>query len=270
MKGTIPFLPIIISALVVLIVFHIVTSKENPVQKIMKTLEGFQVPVVSSPRCPGGFKFFNDRQGESFCCAGGVNVFSHTCMSKGANDLCAFVPKSKDPRNPERTLPLCASLITQQHQTNQDTLCPAALPHFASIGKCCMYGTDMDGYNCADFDNQDKSRYCILNGTPKPGEQRCDALQRQEQATCPAALQKVNYTLGQKESQKYGEKVKGLQIPVCFNPTSSCIPENILAYAQGHGAWTDKNPATWSYACANWTKVNINRDTTGNYDTNYA
>lgn len=269
MKGTIPFLPIIISVLVIFIVFHIVTATQSPLQKLLKTLEGFQAPILTTPKCPGGFRFFNDQQGESFCCAGGINVYSHSCMAKGASDLCAFTPKTTDPRKPGRVLPLCSTLIQDQHQTNQDNLCPGSLPHYASIGKCCMSGTDLDGYNCVDHDNASNTRYCILNGTPKPGEQLCSALQRNEQTSCPTSLEKVTYSLGDKEAAKYGTKVKGVQIPVCFNPTGSCIPENILSYAQGFGAWTDKNPATWSYACANWTKVNINRDTTGQYDTCY-
>lgn len=270
MKYTIPYLPILISGLVILIVVHIVTAKTNPIRKLWSSLEGFQAPILTNPQCPTAYKFFNDAVGESFCCKGTVNPFTHACTAKESSELCAFVPGSKDPRNPSRVLPLCSDVITNTHTETQTRECPSSLPHYASVGKCCFSGTDLDGRDCTDFDNKSPKTYCVLAGTPlKTGEQRCDALQRDEAASCPTSLQKTTYTLGRKEVEKYGDGVSGVQIPVCFNPTSSCIPENIISYAQSQGAWTDKNPATWSYACANWTRVNLARDTTGQYDTNY-
>jgi len=269
MKYTIPYLPLLVSGVLILIVFHIVTTKKNPIQELWKTLEGFQAPVVTTPQCPNGYKFFNDSGGESFCCKGTINPYTHACTATGTNDLCAFAPGTPDPRKPGSELSLCSKMIVQLHKANQDALCPASLPHYASKGKCCFSGTDLDGNDCVDYDNKDKGRYCILNGTPAAGEQLCSALKRDEVAVCPAGLQKTTYALGSKEVAKYGNKVNGLKIPVCFNPASSCIPESAIPYAQGQGAWADKNPATWAYACANWTKVNIDHDTTGKYDTNY-
>lgn len=269
MKYTVPYLPLLVSGIVILIVIHIVTAKKNPIQELWKTIEGFQAPIVTTPRCPDLYKFFNDAGGESFCCNGSINPYTHACTATRSQDLCAFAPETPDPRNPGSRLSLCSDMITEQHQTNQDSLCPATLPHYASKGKCCFSGTDLDGNDCVDYDNKDKGRYCILKGSPAAGEQSCSALQRDESATCPAGLQKTTYALGTKEVARYGGRVNGLKLPVCFNPSSSCIPDNVIPYAQGQGAWTDKNPATWAYACANWTKVNVDRDTTGKYDTNY-
>jgi hypothetical protein len=256
-----PILPIIVSLLVILVVIHIVTSKQNPIKQLISSIEGFQAPVVTSAQCPTGYKFFNDRDGASFCCNGKVDPFKHTCKPKDSNGLCSFIPTDG--------VPLCSSMIVDQHKTNQDALCPTSLPHYASKGKCCFSGTDLDGYDCVDYDNKNPSLYCVLNGTLKAGEQQCSVLQLTEKSSCPSGLQKISYTLGEKEAKKYGSVVSGMKIPVCFNPTGSCIPNNAVSYAQSKGAWTDKNPATWAYACTNWEKVNIDRDIVSGLETSY-
>jgi hypothetical protein len=268
-KGsTFPYISILLTTLVVLIVFHIVTTK-NPISAILKKIEGFQAPVLTTPKCPTGYKFFNDKIGESFCCNGSINAYTHTCTAKGGSDLCAFKPNVQDPRNPSKILPLCNSLIAQQSAAAQSNFCPQSLPNYASIGKCCMSSTDLDGYDCSDYDNARPKQYCIVTGAVKPNEQSCSALRQDEQTMCPSSLAKVTYTLGQREAEKYGSNVKGVKIPVCFTPESSCIADNVLSYAQQQGAWTDKNSATWKYACANWEKVNIRRDLTGVSDLSY-
>lgn len=264
MSPTFPYISILLTALVVLIVFHIV-SRKKPLLALFTQTEGF----TTTPKCPTGYKFFNDKIGESFCCKGKVNPYTHACMGTGVGDLCAFKPNVQDPRNPSAWVGMCSSLITEITATAARNSCPTALPNYASIGKCCLSSTDLDGYDCSDYDNANKKQYCIVSGTLKSGEQSCSTIQRGEQTTCPATLAKVNYTLGDKEVAKYGTGVKGLKIPVCFTPESSCIADNILTYAQQKGAWTDKNAATWKYACANWERVNVQRDLTGVSDLNY-
>jgi len=259
-KTAFPYISIFLTALVILLVFHIVTTK-NPLADYIK--EGFQAPVLTTPQCPKGFKFFNDKMGESFCCNGPVNPFTHSCTVTGEKDLCAFKPKVQDPRNPSAVLPLCTNVITTQASTAQKDFCPKALPNYASIGKCCMSSTDLDGVDCSAYDNAHPNQYCVI----KDGG--CSSIQRVEETKCPAQLATVQYKLGKRETDKYGSKVEGLQIPVCFSPESSCISDNILSYAQEKGAWTDKNTATWKYACTNWDKVNVQRDLTGISDTNY-
>lgn len=268
MKGSLPYLPVLVSVLVILLILHIVLAKKNPVLELLQ-MEGFQAPILTVPTCPGGYKFFNDKDGASFCCKGTVNPYTHTCSAKGTYDMCAFEPDMRDPRNPNTVLSLCSSLFSRIHQENKNNLCPSIYPNYASNGRCCKNGTDLDGKNCIDIDNQNPRNYCIIHGIPQGDEQRCDALRRDEATTCPKGLQKVSYTLDSIETTKYGSSVKGLRIPICFNPTSSCIPETSLSYAQSQGAWTDKNAATWGYACANWTKKNIERDMTKQFDTSY-
>ena len=253
-NSTFPYIAILLTSLVVLLVFHIVTTK-NPLADLVK--EGFQAPILTTPKCPSGYKFFNDKLGESFCCNGRINPYTHTCEAKGDTDLCAFKAQVKDPRNPSALLPYCNELITTQAVTAQNNFCPTSLPNYATIGKCCLSSTDLDGVNCNDFDTAHKKNYCIVTGAVAAGEQLCSALQRDEATMCPANLEKVEYTLGQKETTKYGNQVAGLKIPVCFTPESSCIADNVLSYAQEKGAWTDKNVATWKYSCVNWDKVNV-------------
>jgi hypothetical protein len=47
-------------------------------------VEGFSAPPVHEyPQCPpGGYKFFNDAQGGSFCCKGTINPYTHQCEAK--------------------------------------------------------------------------------------------------------------------------------------------------------------------------------------------
>ena len=265
-SSTFPYIAILLTSLVVLLVFHIVTTK-NPIADLVK--EGFQAPILTTPKCPSGYKFFNDKLGESFCCNGKINPFTHTCEAKGASDICAFKAQAQDPRNPAAKLPYCNDLIATQAATAQNNFCPGSLPNYATVGKCCLSSTDLDGVDCNEFDNAHKKNYCIVKGEVKVGEQLCSALQRDEATMCPANLVKVDYKLGAKEASKYGNKVAGLKIPVCFTPESSCIADNVLSYAQSQGAWTDKNEATWKYSCVNWDKVNVQRDLTGVSDTNY-
>lgn len=266
--STFPYISILLTVLVILIILHIATTK-NPLTALFKQIEGFQAPVLTTPKCPTGYKFFNDKLGESFCCNGTVNPYTHTCSGSGSSDLCAYKPDVKDPRNPSARLPYCGNLIAQQAAAAQTSSCPGIMPNYASIGKCCMTASDLDGYDCSEIDNKNPKQYCVIAGPLKKGEQLCSALQRDEQTECPEGLAKISYTLGQREVTKYGSEVGGLKIPVCFSPESSCIANNVLAYTQSKGAFLDKNPATWKYSCDNWKKINIDRDLTGVADMSY-
>ena len=265
--------PILVTAAILLVVIYIVTRADtSPIAKITQwysnMIEGFAAPIGDIPKCPTGFRFFNDKRGDSFCCKGTVNPFSHTCEAKDAQDLCSFEAGRKDPRNPERTLSACTQMIAKTRNDSQQTFCPDSLKHYGSVGKCCLTDTDLDGHDCTREDNADPKRYCVIDA-PKPGEQSCSALKLDAATSCPAGLTKMPYIMGKKEQAKYGPKANMI-IPVCFGMEQSCIPNNVIAAAQEQGIFTDKtNLDGWKYSCSGYERVNVQRDLTATMDATY-
>ena len=271
-------LPVIIAIAIVLLVLYLVTRPDSSpfakaVQWVSGHIEGFNAPILDTPKCPGGFRFFNDNYGESFCCNGKVNPYTHRCEAKfivGTPNLCAFKEDVPDPRNSGKSiLPSCNSMITASHTQTQSTSCPGSLPNYGSIGKCCKLGTDLDGYDCNDMDNADVLRYCVIGTPTKIGEQSCDNLRMTETAMCPKGLQKVNYTMGTREAQKYGNNAHGKNIPVCLGIDNTCIPDNVVKIVQQQGIYTDKKVGGWKYACSGYEKVVVDKDMTGSMDLAY-
>jgi hypothetical protein len=273
MKKSMIHIPILLAAAILLVVIYIVSRADaSPLAKFTQwysnMIEGFAAPIGDIPKCPTGYRFFNDKRGDSFCCNGTVNPFSHTCEAKGALDLCAFEAEAKDPRNSERKLPSCAQMISKVHKQSQKSSCPDSLQHYGSIGKCCLTDTDLDGYDCVREDNADKKRYCVISN-PGPGEQSCSGLKQEAAASCPAGLTKISYTLGKQEQAKYGPKA-AMTIPVCFGMEQSCIPNNVITDVQQQGVFSDKtNLDGWKYSCSGYERVHVQRDLTATMDTTY-
>ena len=357
-------LPVIIAIAVVLLVLYLVTRPDSSpfakgVQWLSSHIEGFSSPIMSTPTCPGGFRFFNDNYGESFCCKGKVNPYTHRCEAKAdaaheeadytakksstidssdgdmftvgniplneckakcdANsqcngysfydaydytqcswktkatpirytarqeqwtsytktgthtvtdaNLCAFKDNVPDPRKRDGTvLPTCGALTHQTHKENENVHCPESLPNYASIGKCCKMGADLDGHDCVEMDNADTTRYCVTGNPTKAGEQRCDGLRMSETAMCPKGLQKTTYAMGDREVKKYGTAAQGKTIPICFSMYNTCIPDSVIDTVQKFGIYTDKTPSGWKYACSGYEKVNVDKDLTGSMDVAY-
>lgn len=62
---------------IVCIVIYIVARDSRWFRKLY---EGFASgPTMDSPICPQGYTFFNDENGDSFCCKGRVNPYTHQC-----------------------------------------------------------------------------------------------------------------------------------------------------------------------------------------------
>jgi len=242
-------------------------------QMISRNIEGFApAPVLESPRCPANYTFFTDRVGDSFCCAGSINPYTHRCEVGDDNGLCAFRPDMPDPRNRHKILPLCSSLITEHHATQQQA-CPASLPNYASIGKCCLNNPDLDDYDCDPADNKDKSKYCKLNGPLAEGEQLCSAMNMMSAAasSCPKEIpQVVMYKTGAAEANAYGASAGGLTVPTCFGMNTVCIPDNVIDYYQkNNGLYKNKDIPTWGYSCSGWSTVNVKKDQTVKMDNSY-
>jgi hypothetical protein len=241
----------VVGGIVLLLVLYLFWSG---VRQIFRIQEGFLEKVVATPKCPTGARFFNDAKGDSFCCRGTLNPYTHTCSGTGTNDVCAHRSGVPDPRNPGRVLPECASLIEREHRDDQRTFCPNALPHYGSIGKCCMSGTDMDNKDCIKYDNQDPKRYCKLRGPLAAGEQLCSDIKLAETTKCPNGLEQILFTPSGQNARR---------LPACFSIQRNCIPNNVIQQAKTDSIGTLKDvPANWEYSCDQYEKVYIRRDLT--------
>jgi len=262
-KKWMSLLPILIGVVIVVGIIVYIVVRDHP------QFEGFAAPILNTPKCPDNFTFFNDKRGDSFCCAGQIDPYSHKCEASGDNQLCAMKPNVQDPRKTSpRTLPLCSAMIRETH-TRKEASCPGTLPNFASIGKCCKTQADLDGYDCRKHDNEDKKRYCKLAPPLLPGEQLCNNLNMAETAQCPSGFAKISYQLGDREVQKYGTAAAGVQMPVCFGMDKTCIPDNIVKDLQSRGLYNDKNSDLWEYSCKGWKTAHVDRDLTKTMDKTY-
>ena len=244
------------------------------VQMLSRNIEGFAAqPVLENPRCPsGGYKFFSDKIGDSFCCRGPINPYTHTCTTSDEMGLCAFRPNIIDPRNRHRILPLCSDMITKNHVTRQAS-CPGSLPNYASIGKCCLNNPDLDDFDCISTDYADKSKYCKLKGPLAPGEQLCSSINMMKKATssCPAQIPgMIYYKTGAREVAAYGANAGNVNVPVCMGMDKMCIPDVAIQHLQKtNGLYKDKKIPTWAYSCSGWSTANVQKDTTIKLDTTY-
>ena len=274
-KAALHFMPILVVIAVLAVVSYLALRPDSSpiakgIQWMSSQIEGFTAPILDTPKCPDGFRFFNDDIGESFCCKGNINPYTHRCEAKDNNSLCSFKEGVKDPRKRDGSiLPSCNSMITRTHTANQDKLCPGSKPNYASIGKCCTMNTDMDGYDCSNYDNEDPSRYCVLGEPKKAGERRCSDLQMSEGVKCPNGLQMTWYGMGQREAEKYGSAANNTLIPVCMGIDHTCIPDNVLSMVQSRGIYNDKKVDGWKYSCGGYDKRYVQRDTTVQLDESY-
>jgi hypothetical protein len=217
------------------------------------TVEGFATKIVATPRCPAEARFFNDAKGDSFCCRGAVDPYKHTCKATGPNDLCAHKAGVPDPRNPSIVLPECSKFIERQHTEDQSQFCPAAMPHYGAIGKCCQNGTDMDNNDCIAYDNKDPKRYCKIRGPAGPNEQLCSDLKLLESTTCPSGLELI-------ATAPAGQNAR--RLPVCFSVERNCVPDAVIQHAKAQGLGFENTPPKWEFSCSQYEKVHVRRDLT--------
>lgn len=243
----------VVGLIVMILIGSIVWSAVSPL-RFQQRLEGFAAKVVATPKCPSGARFFNDAKGDSFCCRGQVDPYKHTCSGAGYTDLCAHKSGVRDPRDPSRTLVECASLIEKEHSEDQSKFCPASLPHYGSVGKCCQSGTDMDNKDCIAYDNKDPKRYCKIRGPLADGEQLCSDVILFETTKCPTGLERILFT-------PTGQNAR--RLPACFSVQRNCVPDNVIAQAKTDSIGTLKDvPNNWEYSCSQYDKVYVRRDLT--------
>lgn len=227
--------------------------------------------VSTLPKCPPGYTFFNGPKGDSFCCRGEVNTYTHTCLAHQIpedNNMCSFT-KAEDPLNSTRKLPLCSALVEKTAAAGSSENCPASLPNYVSDGmgseKCCKTASE-NPYDCVDADLADENRHCIVAG-PNKDKNPCDKARLLESAECPkdAGFVKFQYPLGTRE----GPAAAGLVMPVCSRVNETCIPDSAIAYMKTKGVFKDKDIAKWNWSCSTWEKVYKNLDGTVKPDMKY-
>jgi hypothetical protein len=244
-------LHVVVGLIVMILIGSIVWSAVYPGNR---RFEGFASKVVATPKCPNGARFFNDAKGDSFCCRGQVDAYKHTCSGTGYTDLCAHKSDVRDPRDHSRTLVECSTLIEREHSEDQSKFCPASLPHYGSIGKCCQSGTDMDNKDCIAYDNKDPKRYCKIRGPLAAGEQLCSDVMLYETTKCPTGLERILFT-------PTGQNAR--RLPACFSVQRNCVPDNVITQAKTDSIGSLKDvPNNWEYSCSQYDKVYVRRDMT--------
>ena len=280
------WLPFAILAVVVILCILLVRQQTSPLVRVTQwvsdKLEGFQSGIpTTSPTCPAAtynsngtlitpaYTFFTDAMGESLCCSGTVDSVTHTCTPGSSRtpiaSLCAFRPGVPNPRDPSNSLPLCSGVVDAVTQNNSKSICPPSLPKYASDNTvnpvkqtCCATATNIDGTECISKDLQ-AGNFCRVN--PAAGEKKCSTLLNFESVTCPPNLQKINYTMGPKETAVYS-KAEGVSAPLCFGIQNSCFPDDTVKQLQSQGVFTSQpaDPTKWGYACSGYTKYYVKKD----------
>jgi len=175
------------------------------------------------------------------------------------NGLCAFRPGVPDPRDKNKTLPLCTAVTDNALASRGTNACPTSLPKYAASAtqqSCCKTATNLDGTDCIVTDIENKN-FCLINATN--GDPDCATMRSYEKAVCPPSLQKISYTLGDVESKHY-PNAKGLRAPLCFGIQGSCFPDETVLDLQSKEVF-NREPSPndtsklWKYSCSGYEQL---------------
>jgi hypothetical protein len=253
------YMPFVVALAVLCVLIFIIRARESPIammtQWVSSRVEGFAMPVFTSPRCPPGYSFFTDKTGESYCCKGSVNPYSHACS--GA--MCAMKPGAVDPRT-KKPLPYCGDIMKQMWSA-AESQCPKAFPHYALNNKCCASGAVQDGAMCSP-ENVNDGAFCALNDSVT-GEKLCSTERLKENVKCPAGLKAVVTPLSSDETKKYPAG-RGKSVIRCMDSFSSCFADESIKQLQGSGVFTDQVDSVKlnNAACSKWDRRNVKNDKT--------
>ena len=265
--------PFILFCLILVACYIVIRQQTSPLTTITQWIgdmaEGFQTVPKTSPKCPIGYKFFTNATGESLCCNGKVNPFTHTCSPVATADLygglCAFRPDVANPINPSTSLPLCSGVIEAVTHANGAAICPPSLPIYASSASqqsCCKTATNLDGTDCTPAD-LDANNFCRVSPTSAgKGGRDCAQMRTYETSgNCPAGLQKGMYKMGSTETSAY-PAASGKSVPACFGIERSCFPDTVVSSLQSSGIFTSQpsDPKKWGYACSGYQKYYVDKD----------
>lgn len=268
-------IPVIIAFLIICLILYLINLKDkSPIstffQWISQKIEGFGTQFSDAPRCPGGFRFFNDQKGDSMCCKGTVDPQTHMCSGKKELDICAFVPGVTDPRNPKKgKITLCSDLLSRMQADAEREFCPRSHPHHASNGKCCANPSDPVTGDCTPGDLQRQEGYCLTTAERKESdrgyqvygdelitrvggresslgkaEQLCLNLRNKEAATCFEGYRAISFPI--RETETVSGKVSYVNI---------CNANNFI---DGQ-CLTKKDLIAWTKAMPGFEKLDIEK-----------
>lgn len=157
---------------------------------IFSRQEGFQSgskAINTQTTCPSGTQMFM-YEGRAYCCDGRIDsdapTLSGTCKpaSSAPNAKAIFCSLG-----PSSTVPNCAEVRSQQHESEANSVCPPSMPNLVNNGTtkhCCAGPTNAEQTACL----LENSPSCIVAGTANEfagGPTSCEFLKAKEQLNCP-------------------------------------------------------------------------------------
>ena len=243
-------------------------------------MEGFATTDHKLPLCPPNYRFFTNAKGDSMCCAGKVDPYTHECTTSDPKGLCSFVPGITNMRDPARgKLPVCRDILNSLQGSAEREFCPRSLPHHANQGRCCANPTDPSTGNCIPMDLQNPSTFCLTTaqrrsedrGKPVIGkyvmrdgqrvlaEQLCANIRHNENVQCPdSSFTKAEYPIDN----------QGTEITNCYKPgLGGCYPRiDLERLKEKDGAIKNIDISRSIMNCDVFKRVKIDKDLTGNID----
>ena len=272
--------PLVVFLLVIAACAFVIRQQTSPLVSVTQWMgglfEGFSSPT-KSPICPSGYTFYTDSVGESLCCKGTINPFTHTCsVSSTTPDsyggICAFRPGVSSPLSPGTSLPLCATVTDAIQLSNNNTKCPPSLPNYVATTplnsttfqeSCCKTGPNTNGTDCSPSDITAKT-FCRINPTSTFTGTNCTLVKlADESGPCPVGLQASTYTMGTTEISKNSELL-GVSVPACMGIQHSCFPDNVARHFKTNNLFTKipTDPTKWVYSCSGYKKYYVDNDPT--------
>jgi hypothetical protein len=254
------YMPFVVAFAVLCVVIFIIHVRESPIASLTQwfssRVEGFAMPVFTSPRCPPGYKFFTDKTGESFCCNGTVNPYSHAC----SGNMCAMTPGAVDPRT-KKPLPYCRDIMKQMWDA-AESQCPKSFPNYSLNNKCCATGSIQDGAQCS-AENVKDGAFCTLDDNATTGEKLCSVERLKEKVKCPQGLKSVVTPLSATDVQKY-PTARGKSMIRCMDSFSSCFADESIKQLQSTGVFTNQDDSLKlnEASCSKWDRLNVQRNQT--------
>jgi hypothetical protein len=271
--------PLVVLLLVVAACAFVVQQQTSPLVSVTQWMgglfEGFNSPI-KSPTCPSGYTFYTDPVGESLCCRGTINPFTHTCSVSATaptaadpyGGVCAFRPGV--PSSSGTPLPLCATVADAMQTSNNTEKCPPSLPNYVAVTpsgtttlleSCCKTGPNAEGTDCTPTDITAKT-FCRINPTATFQGTKCELVKLSDQSGgCPAGLQKATYTMGPTEINK-NAALAGVSVPACMGMERSCFPDNVAQHFRDKSLFSTipSDPTKWVYSCSGYNKYYVAND----------
>ena len=233
-------------------------------------------PFLATGVCPAGFKFFNDLNGNSFCCKGTVK--DKQCTATGKNTFCGLAPNLLDPRTGKK-LPTCSMMMDAIANSTSGKYCTEEMPNYIAPSGTYKYGGcsflpatgDGSGFPTGPDGRSLATPYCLIYGknnlydylehNRQTGVFNCETLKLKESVQCPKGL----YVAQDPAKQGGFITCKSSSLPDSkTGDPQFCLPDEVLAQLKDSnnnliGLETAKK-VCWS--CSHYKKRWIDKDTT--------